>query len=152
MALGRDALQALVSPIAQAFDCELWGVEFFAQGQRSVLRIYIDKPGGVGIGDCQSVSGQLSSVLDVEDPIGGEYTLEVSSPGLERPLYSLAQYKLFVGEHVDVHLRIPFDGRKKFKGLLKGVEADEVILNVDNAEYVFPFESIEKAKVAPQYS
>ena len=151
MALGRDALHALIEPIAQALGCELWGVEFFAQGQRSVLRIYIDKAGGVGIGDCQSVSGQLSSVFDVEDPVGGEYTLEVSSPGLERPLYTLAQYEQFIGVHVNLQLRFPFEGRRKFKGVLKGVEAGEVVLIVEKEEYLFPFESIEKAKIVPQY-
>ena len=151
MALGQEALQALIEPVVQALDCELWGVEYFQAGQRSVLRVYIDKTDGIDIEDCQRVSRQLGSVLDVEDPIGGEYTLEVSSPGLDRPLYRLSQYEQLAGEHIDLKLRFPFEGQRKFKGLLKGVEAEDVVLVVDEQEYLFPFESIEKAKVVPQF-
>lgn len=151
MALGRDALRVLIEPVVESLACELWGVEFFSAGQRSVLRVYIDKDGGIDIEDCQRVSSQLGSVFDVEDPIGEEYTLEVSSPGLSRPLYTFAHYKKLAGEQIELQLRFAFDGRRKFKGLLKGVEAEDVVLVVDEQEYLFPFESIEKAKVVPQF-
>lgn len=151
MALGHDALQALIEPVVQALGCDLWGVEYFQAGQRSVLRVYIDKAGGVDIDDCQRISRQLGSVFDVEDPMGGEYTLEVSSPGLDRPLYTLAQYEKLAGEQIALQLRFPFEGQRKFKGLLKGVEAEDVVLVVGEQEYLFPFESIEKAKVVPQF-
>ena len=151
MALGQDALQALIEPVVQALDCELWGIEYFRAGQRSVLRVYIDKTDGIDIEDCQRISRQLGSVFDVEDPIGGEYTLEVSSPGLDRPLYTFAQYEKLAGEHIDLQLRFPFEGQRKFKGLLKGVEAEDVVLVVGEQEYLFPFESIEKAKIVPQF-
>ncbi|OUS16139.1 ribosome maturation factor RimP [Gammaproteobacteria bacterium 50_400_T64] len=151
MALGQEALQALIEPVVQALECELWGIEYFRAGQRSVLRVYVDKAGGVDIEDCQRISRQLGSVFDVEDPIGDEYTLEVSSPGLARPLYTFAQYEKLAGEHVDLQLRFPFEGQRKFKGLLKGVEAEDVVLVVGEQEYLFPFDSIEKAKVVPQF-
>ncbi|MBL4781520.1 MAG: ribosome maturation factor RimP [Porticoccaceae bacterium] len=151
MALGQDALCALIEPVVQAMGCELWGIEYFRAGQRSVLRVYIDKTDGIGIEDCQRISRQIGSVFDVEDPIGEEYTLEVSSPGLDRPLYTLAQYERLAGEHIGLQLRFPFEGQRKFKGLLKGVEAEDVVLVVGEQEYLFPFESIEKAKVVPQF-
>ncbi|OUS10058.1 ribosome maturation factor RimP [Gammaproteobacteria bacterium 53_120_T64] len=151
MALGQDALCALIEPVVKAMDCELWGIEYFRAGQRSVLRVYIDKVGGIGIEDCQRISRQIGSVFDVEDPIGAEYTLEVSSPGLARPLYTLAQYEKLAGEYIDLQLRFPFEGQRKFKGLLKGVEAEDVVLVVGEQEYLFPFETIEKAKVVPQF-
>jgi len=87
-----EALQAMLAPAVAAVGFELWGVEFFQQGRHSVLRLFIDGPEGVGVDDCARVSHQASGVLDVEDPIAGEYTLEVSSPGWDRPLFTLAHY------------------------------------------------------------
>ncbi len=130
---------------------ELWGVEFIVHRKSSVLRIYIDRENGVGLEDCEQLSRQLSAVLDVEDPIPGEYTLEVSSPGLDRPLYSLSQYRRFIGETIDVKLRFPYEARRKYKGTLKAIESDDVILMVDDHEYLFPFEGIEKARLVPRF-
>lgn len=151
MASIQQKLVALLEPVAESLGCELWGVEFFSQGRRSLLRIYIDKADGISVEDCERVSRQASSVLDVEDPISSEYTLEVSSPGMDRPLFKLSHYLQSVGERVQVKLRMPFEGRRKFTGLLKGVEDEEVVLEVDNEEYVLPFESIDKANVIPQF-
>lgn len=151
MASIQQKLIDLVDPVAESLGCELWGIEYFTQGRRSLLRIYIDKPDGIALEDCERVSRQVSSVLDVEDPISGEYTLEVSSPGMDRPLFKLAHYEQSVGERVQVKLRAPFEGRRKFTGLLKGVENEEVILEVDNEEYVLPYEAIDKANVIPQF-
>jgi ribosome maturation factor RimP len=151
MAVSRETLALLVEPVAEAMGLELWGVEYFARGKITMLRVYIDREGGVGIGDCERFSRQLGSVLDVEDPILGEYTLEVSSPGLDRPLYSLTQYSQYVGQVIDLKLRFPYEERRKFKGELKAVESGDVVLVVDDHEYLFPFESIEKARVVPQF-
>lgn len=146
-------LQDLVEPVVSSLGCELWGLEYHASGShRGTLRIYIDKPEGVGLGDCERVSRQVSSVLDVEDPIRGEYTLEVSSPGMDRPLYTLEQFAEFVGEQVKVKLRVPFEGRRQFKGLLSGIEGDEVKVVVEDDEYLLPIESIDKANVVPDFS
>jgi ribosome maturation factor RimP len=131
--------------------CQLWGLELHSSGRRSTLRLYIDKPDGVVLDDCERVSRQVSSVLDVEDPIRGEYTLEVSSPGMDRPLYTIAQFEQFAGEDVSVRLRVPYEGRRKFKGRLAGVEGNDVVVVVDDHEYLFPVESIDRAKVVPRF-
>ncbi len=151
MASIQQSLTALINPVAVSLGCELWGLEFVAQGRQSLLRIYIDKDDGVTLEDCERVSRQVSSVLDVEDLIKGEYTLEVSSPGMDRPLFSLAQFEQSIGERVQIKLRMPFDGRRKFTGVLIAVENEEVILQVDNDEFVLPIETIEKANIIPQF-
>lgn len=151
MASIQERLTEMFEPVASALGCELWGVEYMTQGRRALLRVYIDKEGGIGVDDCERVSRQVSSVLDVEDPIQSEYTLEVSSPGMDRPLFKLEQYESSVGEVLAVRLRLPFEGRRKFTGLLKGVENEEIVLEVDNEEYVLPYESIDKANIVPQF-
>ena len=141
-----DMLRATVT----ALGFELWGVEYLAQGRHSVVRIYIDSPGGIGgitVDDCAAVSEQVGSVLDVEDPIAGEYTLEVSSPGLDRPLFTLEQYAGCAGEKVEVRLRNAFEGRRNYKGVLRGVEGEDVVIQVDDRKYLLPFGTIEKARV-----
>ncbi len=151
MATKQTQLEALLEPIVTALGCELWGLDYIAQGKNSVLRLYIEKDGGVLVEDCEQVSRQVSATLDVEDPIQGVYTLEVSSPGLDRPLFKLEQYARFVGETLAVRLRVAFEGRRKFSGLLKGVEDDEIVLEVDNEEYLLPFELIDKANIVPRF-
>lgn len=146
-----DRVQALIEPGVSAMGYELLGVEYHSQGRHSVLRIYIDHPEGIGVEDCQAVSRQVSGVLDVEDPIHGQYNLEVSSPGLERPLFSLAHYERFVGEQVVIHLGAPLDGRRKFSGRLKAVEGEEVIVEQDGEEFVIPFANIEKGRLRPDW-
>ena len=89
-------------------------------------------------------------MLDVEDPITGEYTLAVSSPGMDRLLFKLSQYPAYVGEWVELRLRSPFEGRRKFRGVLKGIEGDEVVIHVDDHEYLLPHSAIEKARVQPR--
>ena len=144
-------LQELVEPVVKGLGLELWGVEFTLAGKNSLLRIYIDGPEGVTVDDCARVSHQVSGLLDVEEPISEQYSLEVSSPGMDRPLYTLEQFKAYAGNTIQLRLRMPFDGRRKFKGILNGVEGDEVLLVVDNEEYLLPHELIERANVVPQF-
>ena len=151
MASKEEQLKALLAPVVESLGCEFWGLEYIVGGPRKTLRVYIDKADGVALEDCEAVSRQVSSVLDVEDPVSGEYTLEVSSPGMDRPLYTLAQYSRFAGETVSLRLCAPFEGRRKFKGLLQGVEGDEVVLVVDDEELLLPIESIEKANIVPRF-
>lgn len=105
-----EQLQALLAPVVEALGYECWGVEFISQGRHSVLRVYIDRPEGILIDDCEAVSRQVSGILDVEDPISGEYTLEVSSPGMDRPLFTLEQFAKHAGEQVKIRLRSPYEG------------------------------------------
>jgi ribosome maturation factor RimP len=151
MASKHDTLTELLTPVVEALGCELWGLEYFSQGRHSTLRLFIESPNGVGLEECEKVSRQVSSVMDVEDPIVGEYTLEVSSPGLDRPLYKLEQFVRYVGEQLNVKLRSAFDGRRNFSGLLQGVENEEIILLVDGNEYLLPIELIEKANIVPRF-
>ncbi|WP_280539652.1 ribosome maturation factor RimP [Chromohalobacter sp. 11-W] len=151
MANKHAALNTLIEPVVTAMGFDLWGVDYLAQGKHSRLVIYIESAEGVTVDDCASVSRQVSGVLDVEDPIAGEYRLEVSSPGMDRPLFTLDQFARFKGSHVKVKLSAPFEGRRKFQGQLAGVEGDEILLQLDGQEYCFPVESIEQARVVPQF-
>ncbi|SDZ97602.1 ribosome maturation factor RimP [Microbulbifer marinus] len=153
MASKRELLEELLAPVVASLGCELWGIEYQTHGRNALLRIFIDSEDGISVEDCEKVSRQASAVLDVEDPISSRYTLEVSSPGLDRPLYKLDQYQRFVGAQIEVRLRMPLDGQRKWRGLLAGVEGDEVVLRVDSEnEYLLPIDSIEKANIVPQFT
>jgi ribosome maturation factor RimP len=143
-------LEQLIAPTVEGLGCELWGVEYFPRGKRSMLRVYIDTPDGVSVDDCERVSHQVSSVLDVENPIGAGYTLEVSSPGLDRVLFRPEQYLANLGEEVDVRLKFPVEGRRKITGRLTGMKNTEVLLHIDGKELALPFEQVQKARVVPQ--
>ncbi|MBT4214243.1 MAG: ribosome maturation factor RimP [Porticoccaceae bacterium] len=152
MAVADSKIRQLLQPVVEALGCELWGVDLQTGAKTKLLRIYIDKDNDlVGIEDCERVSRQASSILDVEDAINGEYILEVSSPGMDRPLYEIGQYEKYVGEDISLRLRFPYEGRRNFKGRLTGVDGDEIILVVTDHEYLFPVEGIEKANVVPRF-
>lgn len=146
-----EQLQALLAPVVEALGYECWGVEFISQGRHSVLRVYIDRPESILIDDCEAVSRQVSGILDVEDPISGEYTLEVSSPGMDRPLFTLEQFAKHAGEQVKIRLRSPYEGRRNYQGILRGVEEQDVVVLVDDHEYLLPIDSIDKANIIPRF-
>ena len=146
-----EQLQALLAPVVEALGYECWGVEFISQGRHSVWRVYIDRPEGILIDDCEAVSRQVSGILDVEDPISGEYTLEVSSPGMDRPLFTLEQFAKHAGEQVKIRLRSPYEGRRNYQGILRGVEEQDVVVLVDDHEYLLPIDSIDKANIIPRF-
>ena len=150
MATREQQILALLEPTVEAMGFELWGLEYLSQGKHSLLRVYIDGENGITVDDCAAVSEQLSSVLDVEDPIHGEYTLEVSSPGMDRLLFKLEQYAGYVGEVVELRLRSAFEGRRKFKGVLKGIEGEDVVVQVDDHEYLLPHSAIDRARIQPR--
>ena len=152
MGQASQQLHDIIEPAITALGYELVGVEHLAQGRHSLLRIYIDSPNGITVDDCATVSHQVSAVLDVEDPIHGHYTLEVSSPGLDRPLFTADQYRRFIGNEIQVRLRAPLQGRRKFKGVLLGIgEDDVVVLEVEGSEFRLPLDEIEKAHLVPQW-
>lgn len=152
---GRRSRQAeieqLIAPVVTALDCELWGTELATRGRNSLLRIYIDREDGVSIEDCEAVSRRVGRLFDVEEPIAGNYTLEVSSPGMDRILFRIEQYAQYIGETVDVRLVRPFEGRRRLTGLLAGVDGDEVRVQVDDEEFVLPLEWIQRARVVPRF-
>jgi ribosome maturation factor RimP len=144
-------IQNIIEPVVSALGYELVGVEYLSQGRRSLLRIYIDHANGINLDDCTRVSHQVSGALDVEDLITGQYTLEVSSPGLDRPLFSKEQFTRFIGSEVIVRLSVPVNGRRKFKGVLRDIDDTNVVLLMDDEETSLPFNSIEKANLVPKY-
>lgn len=147
MKKSEQQIADLLEPTINAMGLQLWGVEHLSQGRYSVLRIYIESADGIAIEDCEQVSRQVSAILDVEDPIAGEYTLEVSSPGADRRLFTLEQFEQFTGNEVDVKLKTPLEGRRKFKGQLSGVTGKIISVLVDGEEYQCPFEEIERANI-----
>lgn len=147
----EEDLEQLLAPTVRGLGCEIWGVEYFPAGHRSTLRVYIDAPDGVTVDDCERVSQQLSGVLEVEAPIRSDYTLEVSSPGLDRVLFKTEQYAPFVGAEVDVRLKFPLDGRRRLVGRLAEASESEVVLEVEGGRSAVPREQIQRARVVPQY-
>ncbi len=145
----EQQIQELLGVAAAAFGCVIWGVEYLSAGKRARLCIYIDKPGGVSIEDCERVSQEAGDVLDLEGLIERGYDLEVSSPGLDRILFNTEQYAGSVGETLDVRLNFPLDGRKRFVGRLAGVLDAQVLLDVDGADYALPIANVQRARVVP---
>lgn len=143
-------LRSLIEPVVTGMGFELWGVEYLTQGRYSVLKIFIDSENGIDVDDCASVSRQVGSLLDVEEPLRGQYTLEVSSPGMDRRLFTFEQFDLMKGSQVKLKLNKPFDGKKRFTGLLVGTEDKEIVLRVGEEETLFPYEMIDRANVVPE--
>jgi len=144
-------LRDLLLPTVEGLGYELLGVEFFPAGASSVLRVYIDADEGIDVDDCSKVSRQVSAVMDVEDPIAGQYTLEVSSPGLDRPLFSLEQFQRFIGHPVKMELRAIHEGRRRLRGTIKSVVDDCVaVLDDDGTTYTVAVAIIAKANLVPE--
>jgi ribosome maturation factor RimP len=150
MATKDQQISDMLRATVEALGFELWGIEYLSQGRHSVVRVYIDAENGITVEDCARVSEQVSGVLDVEDPITGEFTLEVSSPGMDRLLFRLDQYPAYVGEVLELRLRTPFEGRRKFKGVLTGIEGEDVVIRVDDHEYLLPHSAVDKARIEPR--
>ncbi|MDG2916449.1 ribosome maturation factor RimP [Bisgaard Taxon 10/6] len=151
MATLEQNLQEMLQGSVEDLGFELWGIECQRAGRFMTVRLFIDKEGGVSVDDCADVSRQVSAILDVEDPIADKYNLEVSSPGLDRPLFTLSQYERFIGEDIALHLRIPMLDRRKWQGKLEKIENDMVTLIVDGQPQVFVFGNIQKANIIPKF-
>ncbi|HSS64176.1 MAG TPA: ribosome maturation factor RimP [Gammaproteobacteria bacterium] len=142
-------LKGLIKPAVEALGYELVGVEYRRGRRRARLRVYIDKPDGITLDDCERASHQVSGVLDVEDPIVEQYDLEVSSPGLDRPLFEAEHFERFAGHKVRVRLSPPVGGRRKFIGVLLGIEDGQVRVEEDGVERRIPLESVSAARLVP---
>lgn len=142
----------LLEPIIEGLGYEFVGAEYLPQGKHSILRIYIDKPEeGITVDDCERVSRQVSSMLDVEDPIPGHYTLEVSSPGLDRPLFNPEHFERFIGHKIKLLLSVPVNDRRKMTVELKGISNNVVSVVFEDEEIEFDFDNIEKAHLVPVF-
>jgi ribosome maturation factor RimP len=147
----RADLRKLLEPGVSAMGFELVDVEMAGSHHHPTLRVYIDSPRGVNVDDCARVSRQLSALLDVEDPLPGQYTLEVSSPGLDRPLVKPEDFRRFVGETVKVKMQQPVLGRRNFSGRLVEVAADHVVVEVDKEIFNLAFDDMERARLVPRF-
>ena len=148
--MSRDALVKLLEPAIERRGYELVDIELKLGGRDGMLRVYLDKVDGIDIEDCETVSHQVSAILDVEDALSGHYTLEVSSPGLDRTLTKPAHFERFMGEDVRVKLRFPLEGRRNFKGALKSADEKQIEIEVDGQSHSLPLTTIESARLVPQ--
>ncbi|UJF19697.1 ribosome maturation factor RimP [Vibrio sp. SS-MA-C1-2] len=148
--LERQLTEMLESPVI-ALGFELVGVEFIRAGQHSTLRVYIDHPDGITVDGCAEVSHQVSAVMDVEDPITVAYSLEVSSPGLERPLFKVEHYQQFIESEVLIVLKMAMDNRRKWKGIITAVEGETITLDVDGGLQEFALSNISNANLVPKF-
>lgn len=153
MASVHDRLEAMLGPLVETMGYELVLLEFSPHKGSAMVRLFIDAPGGITLGDCERVSREVEGALDVEDPIPQNYRLEVSSPGLDRPLVKPAHYERFAGSQVKVQLVAPkTGGRRKFAGVLKGLKDGLVVLDTADAGTVeLRLDEIERARLVPDY-
>ena len=140
-------LKALLAPLVGRMGFELWGLEYRAGKRSALLRLFIDSESGVTLDDCTEVSRQVSSVLDVEDPIRVPYTLEVSSPGIDRPLFESDHYARYVGSEVRVRTQWPVEGQRNFAGEIVAANEDSVTLRVDGKDVSVPLDAIARGRL-----
>ncbi len=145
----HNELIELLEPVVTAMGYEMLGIEHFRQKDGSMLRLYIDNDAGITLDDCTRVNHQVIGVLDVHDPIKEKYFLEISSPGLDRPLFTLEQFQRFLGEKVKMKLREKIEKRRKITGVIKAVEETAVIVGADGIDYVIPADVIDSARLVP---
>jgi ribosome maturation factor RimP len=141
----------VIGPAVTSMGYELVGVEYGDQGRGHLLRIYIDHENGINVDDCSRVSRRVSAILDVEDPIAGHYDLEVSSPGMDRPLFNEEHFHRYLSHKVKIVMAIPQMGRKRYTGILINVSDGLVEVEVDNEIYELPFAEIASARLVPEY-
>ena len=148
-----EQINALLAPVVRDLGLELVGIEFSPGHGGSLLRVYVDVAGRpVTIDDCERASREISALLDVNDPVAGRYTLEVSSPGLDRPLFTPDQFARFVGQAVKVNVNLPLDGRRRFHGTIREVDGDRITIEQDGEPVTIVHANVAKARLAPDYA
>lgn len=162
MADKASTITQLLEPTVEALGLELLGIDYLPAPGGSLVRLYIDKPGaeagaemegqGVTVDDCEAVSREVSAQLDVEDPITGNYTLEVSSPGVDRPLFTPAHFERFIGEVVKILLKLPHEGRRRLQGPILAANAEAVQIEIDGQPFEVAFGNIERARLVPDWA
>ena len=143
----RDELGELLEPTIARLGYELADLEVKLGGGSGIVRVFIDHPDGIGLDDCEKVSLAVSALLDVEDPVPGNYDLEVSSPGLNRKLTKVEHFQRFQGETVKVEMRFPIEGRKRFRGTLESVDDENIVVDVDGVSHSLPMATIDTARL-----
>ncbi len=144
-----EELARLLEPTVERLGYELADLEVRLGGKGGLVRLFIDKPDGIGLEDCEKVSLAVSALLDVEDPVPGHYDLEVSSPGLDRKLTKPAHFQRFVGETLKVQTRFPIEGRRRFRGTLVSSDDENIVVEVDGESHSLPLKTIDTARLVP---
>ena len=150
MSKRAEQLKELLAPVVEDLGYTLWGVQYL-QGRGAVLRLFIDHDDGINVDDCALVSHEVSGVLDVEDPIPGEYNLEVSSPGLDRPLFELSHFERYQGESVQLTLLAPVAGKRKMTATLVAVDGDTLVMELDGESLRVPYSQVDRARLQPRF-
>ena len=145
-----DELAKLLEPTVARLGYELADLEVRLGGKGGLVRVFIDKPEGIGLEDCEKVSLAVSALLDVEDPVPGNYSLEVSSPGLDRKLTKVEHFQRFEGEIVKVQMRFPIEGRRRFRGTLVSSNDENIVVEVDGESHSLPLKTIDTARLVPE--
>jgi len=145
-----EELIALLEPTVERLGYELTDLEVRLGGKHGLLRLFIDKPDGIGLADCEKVSLAVSALLDIEDPVPGQYELEVSSPGFDRKLTKLEHFRRFEGENVKVKMRFPIAGRRRFRGTLVSSDDENIVVDVDGESHTLPVAKIDTARLVPE--
>ncbi len=146
-----ELVEEIITPCVQESGLELVDVEFVREGGSWYLRIYIDKPGGIDLEDCGQLSQKIDRLLDEKDPILQSYHLEVSSPGIERPLKKLSDYERFTGELAVITTFVPFDGKKKITGRIMAAHGDDIVIDSDGKELSIPFRQVASARLKVEF-
>ena len=148
----NEELTELLTPVVADLGLECLGVEYSPSHGNGLVRVYIDAAErAVTVDDCEAVSRQVSATLDVNDPIQGRYTLEVSSPGIDRPLYTPAQFARFIGSEAKIELNLPLNGRRRFQGPIRAVKDATIVMEQDGTEVEIASGNIHKAKLVPHF-
>ena len=146
----HNELIELLEPVVTVLGYELLGIEYFKQKDGSMLRLYIDNEAGITIEDCARVNQQVIGVLDVHDPVKKMYNLEISSPGLDRPLFTLKQFQRYLGQEVKIKLREKINERRKITGVIKAIEETAVLVREEGVDYLIPADVIDSAHLVPE--
>jgi ribosome maturation factor RimP len=149
LGMTQDELAKLLEPTVEGLGYELSDLEAKIGSQNGLLRLFIDKEDGINLEDCEKVSAAVSALLDVEDPLPGQYSLEVSSPGSDRTLTKLAHFERFTGETVKVQMRFPIEGRRRFRGKLLSADEENIVVEVDGESHTLKMATIDIARLAP---
>ena len=148
--MSGDELAKLLEPTVERLGYELADLEVRLGSKSGLVRIFIDKPEGIDLADCEKVSLAVSALLDVEDPVPGNYNLEVSSPGLDRKLTKVEHFQRFEGETVKVQMRFPIEGRRRFRGTLLSSDDENIVVEVDGESHSLPLKTIDTARLVPE--
>ena len=148
----ESRINELIAPLVQDLGYEFVGIHYQPGSGNGLIRVYIDEPNnGIALEDCEKVSREVEALLDVEDPISGQYTLEISSPGVDRPLFTLAHFAQFEGHEANLTLSKPLAGRRRWKGILCGVDGEQILMKSEGEEVAIEWSHVVKAKLVPDY-